>query len=322
MYTVTVCATMVGGEDLSSNTFVKKVFDYYHYKEKEVCIVIKDKASNSMEVKTDIPMNVVGEFLMKKLGVQLEMRDGWFKGNKANFPLIPGMAKDVLADAVRVHRYGTKVMKFWRTELGLKLGFGEFPAWDKIVVDIASFSNTSHILDNIDGFDMRMKDIVEWSSLKLSGGISGLAATKIKTTSGVRKVVDVIRVFIEWSFLVLNRAKEEHEDPEYTRDDDDFETPVKKKNVVKGLVKKKVVPAGAAAQKKDCGGKKREEGKRKAVARVMAAKKARKEKGVDKDMELALALSVSEDQQRQVSVVPVLFETCLTFIFHMDNHVD
>ena len=54
----------------------------------------------------------------------------------------------------------------------------------------------------------------------------------------------------------------------------------------------------------------------------MAAKKARKEKGVDKDMELALALSVSEDQQRQVSVVLLLFETCLTFIFHMDNRTD
>ena len=237
------------------------------------------------------------------------MGDGWFRGNKANFPLIPGKCKDVFADAVRVNRYGTKVLQFWRTEMGLKLGVGEFPAWNNMVLDIASFSTTFHILNNIKGFDMRMKDIVEWSSLKLSGGISGLAATKIKTTSGVRKVVDVIRVFIEWSFLVLNLVKEEHEDPEYTKDDDDFETPVKKKIVVKGLVKKKVVPAGAAAPKKDCGDKKREEGKRKAVARVMAAKKARKEKGVDKDMELALALSVSEDQQRQVSVVIVLFET-------------
>ena len=59
-------------------------------------------------------------------------------------------------------------------------------------------------------------------------GNCGLAATKIKTTSGVRKVVYMIRVFIESSFLVLNIVREEHKDPDYNRDDDDFETPVKK----------------------------------------------------------------------------------------------
>ena len=270
---------MLGGEDIQTNSYVKRVFDYYHYKDKEVCIVVKDKKTAKMEVKSDMPLNKVGEFLIQEAGGQVEIGDSWFKGNKANFPLMPGKTKEVFADAVRVHRYGTKVMKFWRTELGMKLGDGEFLAWDKVVVDIASFTNTSHILSNIEGFDLRMKDIVDWSSFKLSGGVSNLAVTKIKTTSGIKKVVDVIRVFIEWSFLVLNIIKEDHEDPDYTKDDDDFETPVKRNNLVKGLNKKKVVSVGAAAKKKDCDDEKRKEGKRKAVARVMGAKKRRKEVG-------------------------------------------
>ena len=40
----------------------------YHYKEKEMYIVVTDKISNIMEVNSDIPINVVGEFLMKKAG--------------------------------------------------------------------------------------------------------------------------------------------------------------------------------------------------------------------------------------------------------------
>ena len=76
---------------------------------------------------------------------------------------------------------------------------------------------------------MTMGDIVDWASYRLSGGISNLAASKIKTTSGIRKVVDVIRVFIEGSFLILNLKPEDHEDPDYTREGDDFETPVRNK---------------------------------------------------------------------------------------------
>ena len=30
------------------------------------------------------------------------MVGGWYRGNKANFPLIPGKSKDVFADAVKV----------------------------------------------------------------------------------------------------------------------------------------------------------------------------------------------------------------------------
>ena len=196
-------------------------------------------------------------------------------------------------------------MKFWRSELGLGLGVGTFKAWDELGVDIGRFTITSSILEKVEGFDLRMGDLVDWASYRLCGGMSNLAPTSIKPASGVRKVVDVNRVFLEWSHLALNKKMEENEDPEFTREDDDFVTPVtKKKSVVKGLQKKKD-KEGAEEEgvpkktKRVCDEKEKEEGKRKGLARVRAAKRQRKEGGADKNMELAMALSVSEEAERQ-----------------------
>ena len=196
-------------------------------------------------------------------------------------------------------------MKFWRSELGLGLGVGTFKAWDELGVDIGRFTITSSILEKVEGFDLRMGDLVDWASYRLCGGMSNLAPTSIKPASGVRKVVDVNRVFLEWSHLALNKKMDENEDPEFTREDDDFVTPVtKKKSVVKGLQKKKD-KEGAEEEgvpkktKRVCDEKEKEEGKRKGLARVRAAKRQRKEGGADKNMELAMALSVSEEAERQ-----------------------
>ena len=194
-------------------------------------------------------------------------------------------------------------MKFWRTELGLGLGVGTFKAWDELGVDIGRFTITSSILEKVEGFDLRMGDLVDWASYRLCGGMSNLAPTSIKPASGVRKVVDVNRVFLEWSHLALNKKMDENEDPEFTREDDDFVTPVtKKKSVVKGLQKKQdkaEEEKGVPKKKRVCNEKEKEEGKRKGLARVKTAKKQRKEGGADKNMELAMALSVSEEAERQ-----------------------
>ena len=221
-------------KDLNPNPFVEEVFQYFHDEGKEVCLVVRDRATTGMMVRSTINVKEVGEFLTKEAGGQVESEDGGFWGNKANFPLIPGKITDIFADVKRLNRFGTRVMKFWRTELGLSLGVGEFPAWDKVMVDRASFTYTSHILENMESLTMRMGDIVEWSSYRLSGGVTNLPATRIKPSSGVRRVVDVTRVFIEWSFLVLNIKTEEHKEPDYTREGGHLETPVmKKKNVLK-----------------------------------------------------------------------------------------
>ena len=74
MYTVIVCATKLGVEDITSNTFVKNVFNYYHYKKKALCIMIKDKTSNIMKVRLDIPTE-----MGRKLGV-MEFQTPTFTG--------------------------------------------------------------------------------------------------------------------------------------------------------------------------------------------------------------------------------------------------
>ena len=228
------CAQVSESKDLNPNPFVEEVFQYFHDEGKEVCLVVRDRATTKMMVRSNINFKEVGEFLTKEAWGQMEFEDGVFRGNKANFPLIPGKITDIFADIKRLNRFGTRVMKFWRKELGLSLGVGEFPAWDKVVVDRASFTYTSHILENMEGLTMRMGDIVDWSSYRLSGGVTNLSATRIKPASGVRKVVDVTRLFIEWSFLVLNVKTEEHKEPDYAREDDLLETPPrKKKNVLK-----------------------------------------------------------------------------------------
>ena len=288
-------------EDLHKNSFVEKVFAYFEFKGKEACLVVRDKASKEMQSKSSMKKVIAGKFLLQECGEQEVIDNGWFKGNKDNFPLIPGSIRDVMADAARLNRYAARVMRFWRCELGLgPMGVGEFKAWDSLVLDVAKFINTSHILDKFEGFELRMSDLVEWSSLKQCGGLSNMAATSIKPESGVRRVVDMSRVFIEWSHLAINIKIEENEDPQYTKDDDDFETPAnKKKNVVKGLKKKD----GGEKKKFVCDEKMKEAGKRKALNRVKAAKKARLEGGADKETELAMALSLSEVEARRAEEV-------------------
>lgn len=98
---------MSASEGLYENALVDKVFKYFEHKGKKLCLVVMDENSKEMDKRSTINSKIVGKFLMKESGEHDTLEEGWFTGNKAKFPRVPGRVREVLADTNRLNRYAT-----------------------------------------------------------------------------------------------------------------------------------------------------------------------------------------------------------------------
>ena len=286
-------------------SYVTKLIEYYSKKGFNATVLIENKRSGVIDSHGTINGKVLADHFKPQVEEEVEgLGANWFLGDRENFPRSMGLVSKVLADAHKTTKYGTKVMGFWRKECNLKMGQGDFFAWRNEKADVGRFLMTASILEKFPGFEMTMSDLVDWSSLYKCYGFSNVSPSVIKKESGLRSWVDVVRVFVEWSMLVLGLDPINLEMEDYSEGDSDFETPAKtKKTKTKTMpVKKSDVQKAAEQAKRMMKPKKsREEIEAAARERVRKVMAKRKETGgADKELELAMALSIS-DMQEQVS---------------------
>ena len=96
---------------------------------------------------------------------------------KDMFPETPGDIKDIFKDKRRIQGLAIEVIQFWRTNLGLKIGKGEFTMWDQLKVNTCAMDSYLDLVELArcktgDGFMIRMSQIIRWADM---GGMHGLA---------------------------------------------------------------------------------------------------------------------------------------------------
>jgi hypothetical protein len=165
--------------------------------------------------------------------------------------------------------FAKELMQFFLKPLNLTYGQDIFGGW-KAKVDRMLFIHTDKYLKNFVDLQFSLSEIIDWEDLL---GIPSLAngnKDELKKESGVKAWQPFLKIFIEFAFVVLGKdpAKEFTEQ----NDDDDFvETSVKKTTNKKVAYKKREkVPAEPEGRSKNS-----------------------KNGGVDDDLQLGLALSIS-----------------------------
>lgn len=96
---------MSAGEELHQNSIVERLFKYFDHKGKEVCLVVRDKLTNEMALRSTMNARVAGKYILGEEGERDTMEDGWFTGRRDKFPMVPGKVRDVMADTSRLNRY-------------------------------------------------------------------------------------------------------------------------------------------------------------------------------------------------------------------------
>ena len=135
-----------------------------------------------------------------------------------------------------------------------------------------------------------MSKVIEWIDMK---GLHGIGTGNLKAVKVDWEWVEVLRCIIIWSYAVLEISVEENVNETWSPGADDFEEVLPKKRFNPSQSKKK-----ATGTKKQCTPKEKEEGMKKGVQRA----KANLFKTRQDDFQMAVALSVSEEIEKERSI--------------------
>ena len=278
-------------ENVLENAYTARDFDYLKSKGLDVAIVVRDRDSEKVSVRSNIPVVEVLSLLKKEYGSS--KKDNWVTPNqRMNFPKSPGPLREILANKSKLQKFASKVMFFWSGVRGGKaMGVGEFPAWDTFELDIGKVELHREQFDKLNTYSLRMSNVIEWINMK---GLHGIGTGNLKAVKVDWEWVEVLRCIIIWSYAVLEISIEENVNETWSPGADDFEEVLPKKRFNPSQTKTK-----ATSTKKQCTAKEKEEGRKKGIQRA----KANLFKPRQDDFQMAVALSVSEEIEKERSMV-------------------
>ena len=275
--------------DLLDNAYTNRDFEYLKSKSLDVCIIVRNRATNKVSMKSTLPMGEVQKILFKECGNAPDER--WIsQSQRGKFPKSPGPLGDILGNRAKLQQFSSNVMTFWKGVRGRQaMGVGKFEAWDTYELDMGQVSLLVDQFDKIRGslntFMIKMRDVIEWEDL---AGIHGIQTGNLKKVKVDWTWLEVLKLIIIWSYAVAGVSIEDNVDQTWSPNADDFEDK-KKKQFKVGRVKKKTT------SKKKCTPAQKEAGRKQGIERA----RAYLFKPTQSDYELAMALSVSEEVEKE-----------------------
>ena len=269
------------------NAYTSRDFEYLKSKSSDVCIIVRNKVTQKVSIKSTLPLADVQKLLSKEMGSELEER--WVsEAQREKFPKSPGPLGEIFANRAKLQQYSSKIMTFWHGVRGRQaMGVGTFEAWDTFEMDMGQVPTLVDQLDKVrealDSFTIKMSDVIEWQDL---AGIHGIGSGNLKKVKIDWTWLEVLKFLIIWSYAVAGVSIEDNVNETWSPNADDFED---KKQFKVGLVKKKTLT------KMKCSPAQKEAGRKKGIQRA----KASLFKTKDGDYEMAMALSVSAEIEKE-----------------------
>ena len=293
--------------EILHNTFTNNSFDYLKSKQFDVFLLVKNKVTRDVMIRSDIGVSEVTRILLKEQGKKSE---GWVTdAQRAKFPQLTEPLESLIKDSNALQKTASKMLTYWKGVIGVqKAGFGTFKAWDNYEVDLGALEYLNDQVERVRGqlgaFSITMAKIIDWQDLQGMHGFATGNSSKLKVSW---RWSEFQRFFILWSHLVAGVKPEGNVDKTWTpgakdfvaseqrkskkQDDDEDEDFVSQPKKQKFVSKKR--PENAKV-KRVCSENEKKNGKLKAVKR--AKKTLFKPK--ETDFEYGLALSVSEEVER------------------------
>ena len=281
--------------------FTRRDLDYLESKNQDAVMIVRDRTTGVITTsKLVIPLVTLASYF-STLASPREVPDipcGISEKERDNLPDTPGPIKDIFRSKSRTQSFAAELMKFWRGTLGkVKTGCGEFPAWNKVKLDITEFPYCEQMLERVmdvlpGRFQVSMADILEWSDLK---GVHSLASGKSKSLKCKWQWLEWLKFFIVWSYKVCGKNIENCVDSSWNESDEDFETVSKKNSTNTKTNNDEKSNKTTKTTKHKSTEAEKVYGKKKGVCQAILKKKVSKEKGVDNETAVAIALSISNE---------------------------
>ena len=271
--------------DLLGNVYTNRDFAYLQSKSLDVCIIVKDKATKKVTIKSTLHVSEIQRILEKEVGENAPAQRFVTETQRLKFPKSPGPMVDILSNKAKLQSFSIKIMSFWHFVRGRQaMGVGTFEAWETFELDMGKVTLLEDQLDRIRGelFTIKMSDVIEWKDL---AGIHGIGTGNLKMVKVDWSWLEVLKLIVMWSYAVVGVSIEENVNETWSPSDNDFQ---EKKKFKVDKAKKKVPKISCKPEQKAAG-------KLKGIQRA----KASLNKPSQGDFELAMALSVSEECEKE-----------------------
>ena len=294
-----MAALLATGATVLNNIYTENSEKYLNCKNYDVTTIAKDRATGELFVKSQIPHCQLASYFSKPLSQNRNSTSVLAEDKKHVFPKTPGNIQDIVKNKAKVQSFASEVMTFWRKNHlgGSKMGGGVFNEWDLVAIDIATIPLITDQLEKAvaalgGGFSLCMGQIISWEDLK---GIHGLGTGNSKALRVPWTWVEWQIFFIFWSFKLADKDI-------FTWKKTPSDLPQKSTHKLTQKSTQKVMYGKNKGHKDKpkfkCTEEQKKEGYIKGVQRAMS-KKRKHSGGVDKNIELALALSISEAQVKK-----------------------
>ena len=144
--------------NLLDNAYTSRDFEYLKSKSSDVCIIVRNKVTKKVAIKSTLPLAEVQKMLAKEMGSALEER--WVsEAQREKFPKSPGPLVEILANRVKHQQYSSKILSFWHGVRGRQaMWVGTFEACDTFEMDMGQ---VPYLADQSD----KMFDVIKWHDL-------------------------------------------------------------------------------------------------------------------------------------------------------------
>ena len=209
---------------------------------------------------------------------------------KEMFPKTPGDIQDIFKDKRRIQGLASELMQFWRTNLGLKMGKGEFNMWDQLEVNTGAMDYCLDLVELArskigDSFMITMSQIISWADM---GGMHGLATGNAKRLLVPWSWIDFLKFFLCWSYAAAGQNINTWRKTNLNINVHSKEK-ISKKSKYKEKASTKTKHVSTENEKIA--------GRQAGLKRAMVHK--RKSEEMNDDVVMALAMSVSEEQEKE-----------------------
>ena len=274
-------------EHILDNAYTNRDFEYLKSKNVEVCIIIQHKVTKEISLRSSVPLIDV-KSMLQKTDRDKEQSQWVSEHQRKYFPKSDGPITNVFNNKGKLIVMASKVMSFWKeVRDGQAMGIGQFPAWDNFELDMGKIQILEKQFEKVKnhhpGFLLKMSDVIEWSDFS---GMKGIGGGNLKKVKLPLSWLDVLKILIMWSYSVIGVSIEDNIDPLWSPSCDDFQK--QKKMFTKPRPK-------TTSGKPKVSQLQRKEGKKRGVER---AKQCLFDP-TQSDMELAFALSVSEELEKE-----------------------
>ena len=116
------------------NIYTDKSKKYLNSNNFDVTTIVKDRATEELEVKSQIPYNQLASFLAKLTTQNFRNSTSVLSEDKKSvFPKTQGKITYIITTKPKLQSFASEIMTFLRKYHlgGAKMGGGEFPKWDK-----------------------------------------------------------------------------------------------------------------------------------------------------------------------------------------------